>query len=239
MNTMNERRDVLRMLGAGLATLVIHDTAWGMPPQVGAYRDFFSPNLPDLRVLGTQPARSEEVVKAQQILNSVPTTTPFAVFEALAACADVNAEGERYRGGWRERWNPLIVTMFKETGERPSGDLTPWCAASLNWALRKANLTGTRSAASGSFRDVPAHSVTASPREGDVVVFRSADPKKAKLGHGHVGLLVSQTSTHVQVLGGNQINKQGHHEFSAKPILKSGPALVLHSFHSMSAFAHA
>lgn len=239
MNSMQERRNVLKTMAAGLAATTIHDMAWAMPPQTGTYHDFFSPDLPDLQVLGTQQAFSQEVLKARQILDSVPTSTPFAVFQALAACTEVNADGEHYRGGWQERWNPVIVTMFKETDERPSGDLTPWCAASLNWALRRAGLKGTQSAGSGSFRDFPAHSATTNPREGDIVVFRSADVKKAKLGHGHVGLFVSQTPTHVQVLGGNQINKQGHHEFSSKPIPKNGPALVLHSFHSTSAFAHA
>ena len=238
MSNKGHRREVLKMLGAGTIVAAFPYVVRSAPaPVPGDYRDFFSPDLPDLRVLGTQPALSDEVTKAKEILDALRASSPFEIFNALASNKDTNKDGELYRGGWKERWNPLIVTMFKETTEKPSGDLTPWCAASLNWALAQSKLQGTRSASSGSFRDFPKGSATQSPQKGDIVVFRSADKNKASLGHGHVGLYVSQTATHVEVLGGNQINRQGHHEFSIKTLPKDGPVLVLHSFHPISAFS--
>ncbi len=233
----NRRQAIAGVIAGACFTVAGRSLAAAAPASAG-YRDFFSPELPDLRVLGTQPASSGEVRKAASILGGLPTTTPFQIFSALAANTDVNADGELYRGGWRERWNPLIVTTFKETSETPSGDETAWCAASLNWALHRVGLKGSGSAGSGSFRDFPERSRTTTPKQGDIVVFHSADPKKAKLGHGHVGLFVDKTPAHIQVLGGNQINSAGHHEFSSKPIPLSSRALVFDSFHSISAFTH-
>lgn len=232
------RRQAIAGLIAGACFTVAGRTLAAVAPASGDYQDFFSPELPDLRVLGTQPASSGEVKKAASILGGLPTTTPFEIFSVLAANTDVNADGELYRGGWRERWNPLIVTMFKETSETPSGDETAWCAACLNWALRRVGLKGSGSAGSGSFRDFPKGSRTTTPRQGDIVVFHSADLKKAKLGHGHVGLFVDKSAAHIQVLGGNQINSAGHHEFSSKPIPFRSRALIFDSFHSISVFPH-
>lgn len=234
MNFDNDRRGFVRLGVTAAGALLIGRSAWAAPVQSGG-RDFFSPDLPDLLRLGTAPALAEEVAKARDILGRLPTTTPVEIMEALAALTDANRDGERYRGGWRTRWNPLIVTMFKETSTTPSGDLTPWCAASLNWVLRRAGLKGTNSASSGSFRAFPSGSATTTPKRGDVVVFRSADPAKARLGRGHVGLFVDRTATHVRVVGGNQISREGHHEFSSKAIPTSG-TLVLHSFHSIDRF---
>jgi uncharacterized protein (TIGR02594 family) len=234
----NERRTVLKFAAAGAGYIFSNGLGWAATTQALDGRDFFSPDLPDLRVLGTRPALGEEIAKARQILSELPSTAPFEIMTRLAALTDANAQGELYRGGWQTRWNPLIVTMFQETTQKPSGDLTPWCAASLNWALRRAGLKGTNSASSGSFRGFPANSVTTTPKQGDIVVFRSADPAKATLGRGHVGLFVDKTQTHVRVLGGNQISSAGHHEFSSKVIPLNGPALALHSFHSVEAFQH-
>jgi len=231
------RRQALTGLIVGSSLMIAGRTLATGTPTSTEYRDFFSPELPDLRALGTQPATSSEVKKAASILSALPQTTPFAIFSALAANRDVNGDGEFYCGGWRQRWNPLIVTMFNETSETPSGDETAWCAASLNWALHRAGLGGSGSAGSGSFRDFPKGSRTSTPQQGDIVVFHSADIKKAKLGHGHVGLFVDKTATHIQVLGGNQINRVGHHEFSSKPIPFNSGALVFDTFHSISAFA--
>jgi uncharacterized protein (TIGR02594 family) len=209
--------------------------------QTDAYRDFNSGNLPDLRALGTNPATAEEVVKADSLLNAAPLNRePVNVLSYLESLPDQNVDGEAYRGGWKTRWNPLIVRFFDATrcGNtrcKPSGDMTPWCAASLNWVLVRCGYKGTKSDSSGSFRD-PSKGLTTVPRIGDIAVFRSADEDEARVGHGHVGLFLDQTESKIQVLGGNQINHFGHHAISRQWISKSQGSLRFDSFHSVRAF---
>jgi uncharacterized protein (TIGR02594 family) len=204
------------------------------------YRDFNSGDLPDLRVLGTKPATAAEVEKADDLLNGSPQQkTPIEVMIYLESLQDVNADGEGYKGGWKVRWNPLIVRFFDSTACsgsrcRPSGDITPWCAASLNWVLSRCRYQTTKSASSSSFRK--SKGVTESPNAGDIVVFESADKDEANAGRGHVGLFLDQTDVRVQVLGGNQINRFGHHTISRKWINKTTGPLKFHSFHSIAAF---
>lgn len=225
------RRSLL--LGLGMAPIGV----WPRLAAAADYKDYFSETVPHLRDLGTQPATEPEVAEARRLADAAPKTDPLAMMRYFASLKDVNADGELYRGGWRTRWNPLLVLMFDATQTEPSGDLTPWCAASLNWCLARAGLRTTGSASSSSFRRFPSGAKPADPPQpGDVVVFKSANPVLAKAGRGHVGLFVSQTETCVEVAGGNQINMLGHHEFSTKPILKQGRALVLEGIYPLAAY---
>jgi hypothetical protein len=71
--------------------------------------------------------------------------------------------------------------------------------------------------------------------QGDIVVFKSSNPEEARAGHGHVGLFLEQDADSVLVLGGNQVNKYGHHKMCEQRIKKDG-SLIFHSFHSVKAF---
>lgn len=201
------------------------------------YRDFESGDVPDFRVLGTQPATSEEAELAQSILDGAPTTTPLAIFGYLLDDTHRNVDKEPYKAGWKVRWNPVIVAFFNATRDgKPQGDTTAWCAASLNWALRRCGMRGTGSSSSGSFRNAPGK--TDDPVAGDIVVFQRSDPLQAKAGHGHVGLYLDRNDDDdtILVLGGNQINSASHHEISAKWIPKASKYLTLNSYHSLAAF---
>jgi len=147
---------------------------------------------------------------------------------------DKNVDNEAYNGGWRVRWNPVVVRFFTETKTTPAGDTTAWCAASLNWALARSGLHGTESASSGSFR--ASKGLTDNPHPGDIVVFASTDPDEARVGHGHVGLFLEQNASAIFLLGGNQKNDFGHHAVCRKWILKKGNTLVFHSFHSIGVY---
>jgi uncharacterized protein (TIGR02594 family) len=201
------------------------------------YRDFFSGEIPNLELFGTNTPKGKEVEHADTLLISSPQNrTPLDVLRYLAAITDLNDDQEEYRGGWRDRWNPVIVRFFTETQTKPSGDTTPWCAACVNWCIARSGMSGTNSASSGSFRNAPGK--TEKPRPGDIVVFKSSDPAKASVGHGHVGLFLEQDEKRINVLGGNQVNKMGHHKMCEEWIGKNddGGTLIFHSFHSIAAF---
>lgn len=193
--------------------------------------DFITPTVPDLNDLGTQPATTKEVAIALDILKGCPTTSPFEAMTWLAGIPETNDEHEPYNAGWKTRWNPVIVEFFKGTKTNPSGDLTPWCAASMNWVLDHCGLRGTGSASSGSFRTIAGK--TGAPVRGDLVTFKAADNHEAALGKGHVALFVSQTADAVVCVGGNQV-RRGHHAVMNQTIAKNG-FLILDSFHSMAA----
>lgn len=192
--------------------------------------------LPFPMVGGSAQAEGSEIAVANRILTAAPRTSPLAMmlyFERLRAR---NKDGEAYNAGWqKDRWNPIIVTFFEATATTPSGDTTSWCAASLNWMLRRAGYSGgTGSASSGSFREAPG--LTRRPRPGDIVVFRDTDSEASAKGLGHVCLFLRQTGNRILVLGGNQVDPRGHHAIRRKWLDKANDSLTLHSFHDMRAF---
>jgi uncharacterized protein (TIGR02594 family) len=200
-----------------------------------SYRDFESSDIPDLRPLGTEPAKADEIAMADKLLLASPyKASPIDVMHYLESLKDRNSEGELYNGGWQRRWNPLIVRFFSETRTKPAGDTTAWCAATLNWVLSWCKYRGTQNASSGSFRN--ASSIIGVPHLGDIVVFARTDPDEARVGHGHVGLFLEHTQDAVHVLGGNQQNAYGHHSICRRWIKKRGKLLTFHSFHAIAAF---
>ena len=204
-----------------------------------AYRDF-SGHLPALPVrhsglrLGTRQPTNSEAGVAARILEHAPTTTPLDVMLYFERLKTLNRNHEAYNAGWKERWNPVIVAFFRETKTVPSGDTTPWCAASLNWALAQCGYGGgTHSASSGKFRGVAG--TTRHPVPGDIVVFGATDPTAYKVGIGHVALFLAQTRDQVLVLGGNQKNTFGHQAICRKWLAKRDDVRQLHSFHAIRA----
>jgi uncharacterized protein (TIGR02594 family) len=93
--------------------------------------------------------------------------------------------------------NPRIVEYLRTVG-LGGGDETAWCSAFVNWVMTQAGFQGTRSGAARSWiRWGASHS---SCDYGAIAVFRR-DNSSWK---GHVGFLVSATTTHIRLLGGNQ-----------------------------------
>src|ERR1700746_1546400 len=92
-------------------TVVVGCFFAGIPASAeeGQYKDFYSSQLPDLRPLGTQPAKGDEVAKADVLLLASPKDkSPIGVMRYLESLTETNVDGERYNGGWRVRWNPLF-----------------------------------------------------------------------------------------------------------------------------------
>lgn len=237
------RRDLMINVGSLFAVAGAPRVARGahtlLPVGIGVIPDYTGP-LPPSR-LGTQRPASEEEREAMSIINRAPYgPTPIDVARYFLDLANgvYGVNLKPYASGWPTRWNPVIVSFFRATNTTPSGDLTPWCAAFLNWCyLRATNAPATGSASSGSFRCYSAP--TDSPHVGDVVVFRRKDSNNQCGGNGHVGFFIRQTGSSVEVLGGNQIEGQtGCHSISSKAISKQGSVLTLHSYRRAYATAN-
>lgn len=105
--------------------------------------------------------------------------------------------------------NPRILlylgttTLDKADKER---DETHWCSAFVNYCVEQAGMKGTRSARAQSWHDPKwGQDVTASPQEGDIVIFKRFE--KGKEVGGHVGFFVSELGDQIKVLGGNQSDR--------------------------------
>lgn len=101
--------------------------------------------------------------------------------------------------------NPLISEFLKVTSLHSEGDLVPWCAAFVNFCIRRNGGAGSASAWSQSFLP-PAFSVADSPQEGDLAVFTCFNPTTGQtIGLGHVAFFKRfDDERHIVVLGGNQ-----------------------------------
>ena len=211
------------------ADMVVEDTAVTQRRPRVLGRDFNGPLPSDLYIRGKFPPKTEEERIARDIINAAPTSSPLAIMRYFAGLTRVNAGGEAYNAGWAHRWNPVIVEFFTATTDTHSGDETPWCAAFLNWCLRRARYKGlTESASSGSFRDAPGR--TTNKSVGDIVVYKSTGCQ------GHVALYLRTVGGSYEVIGGNQTDIQRHHSINIKKVPFPGSGLSLHSFHKISAF---
>jgi len=204
-----------------------------LPQHVGMDPDFLGPVPEDDGSLGTQPALPMEEEMALHVLNGAPQQgSPLAIAQYFydVGSGKFGAQYEPFVYGWPTRWNPVIRRFFQATKTQPSGDVTPWCAAFLNWCyLRSGRGVATDNASSGSFRCF-GESI-AKPAPGDIVVFREPGSTEQCLGHGHVGFFVADAGSAVDVLGGNQIPHRGQsHRISIQRLAKHGRRLELHSF---------
>ena len=116
--------------------------------------------------------------------------------------------------------NPQVVKYLKSCSTLSQSfqrnDETAWCSAFVNWCVEQAGFEGTESAAARSWMHwgKPA----AAPKKGCIVVLsRGSNP-----AFGHVGFFVAQTSTTVQLLGGNQHDSVNVTSFPITRVLNNG-----------------
>lgn len=91
--------------------------------------------------------------------------------------------------------NPRIVEYHSTTTLRATDDEVPWCSSFVNWCIKRAGYTGTRSAAARSWTNwgTKIHK----PVKGCIVVL-------TRTGGGHVGFYEGEDTSNIMVLGGNQ-----------------------------------
>ncbi|MGO4437015.1 TIGR02594 family protein [Rhizobium sp. RAF56] len=98
--------------------------------------------------------------------------------------------------------NPRIVMYHASTTGSPAGDETAWCSSFVNYCVEQAGLVGTNSKWARSWHDQHwGQDVTASPRQGDIVVFRRYS---RTVEAGHVAFFMEADANTILCLGGNQ-----------------------------------
>ncbi len=109
-----------------------------------------------------------------------------------------------------------IIEYHASTSLRATTDEVPWCASFVNWCLAQAGLKGTRSARAASFADWGTQ--IDPPRFGCIMqIYRARRGQDAATGSSsgnHVGFLVGQSASHIELLGGNQGNRVKLSRFS-------------------------
>jgi uncharacterized protein (TIGR02594 family) len=236
---MTTRREFVRSCSYSLAALIALESipldaqtqVPHLPTGIGVDADWNGP-IPRQTLGDKRPLAPEELVARKIIAKAPSGPTPYDVAKYFLAVANgaYGVDWKPYTQGWPVRWNPVIVNFFQATKTKPEGDLTPWCAAFVNWCcLQGGHDRATSSASSGSFRCFG--SQTAAPQEGDVVVFRELDSHDQCIGRGHVGFFVKDLGTEIEVLGGNQVDARHlNHRICSQRLRKDGQVLKLHSF---------
>lgn len=115
--------------------------------------------------------------------------------------------------------NPLIAEFLKVTTPYRMNDPIPWCAAFINFCIRRNGGAGSSSAWSQSFLP-PAFDVVEPPEEGDLAVFTCFSPSTGKdIGLGHIAFFRRfEDDRHVVVVGGNQATR-GYSSIISEKIL--------------------
>jgi len=220
------------------AALAKEDTnAPEIPPEYAMFRD--QPSLNDessfisSQPTGKDPALKEEELRANEVISNAPTNCrpiDVALFYLSVGQGALGKEYIPYITAWPVRWNPVIVNFFNATATKPRGDTTAWCAAFVNYCLKRARdkpneIPGTRSAGSRTFRNWGKE--TKDPKPGDIVVFINKNDKE----HGHVGFFLAEQGDKILVLGGNQFEGTPvRHTINRKLISKNSSVLEFHSY---------
>lgn len=112
--------------------------------------------------------------------------------------------------------NRRIIEYHSTTTLHATDDETPWCSSFVNWVMKTSGYRGTNSAAAKSWLDWGMRLTT--PRHGAIVVIKR---KKTGTDHStgsssgfHVAFWVSEDSTHIRLLGGNQSDQVKYSNFS-------------------------
>jgi len=153
---------------------------------------------------GKISASIKDIEEAKKLLIAAPATSPFDVMNYLAEIKEVGSTGECFNERWDNIANPLIRKVFEDIGYPQkiyAGDCTPWCAATLSWALKRCKIGIPKDPLMAKSFSKYGES-TDSPVQGDLVVFTSRKDD----GSGHVGIFISKTKEIVRVLGANQAN---------------------------------
>lgn len=110
-----------------------------------------------------------------------------------------------------ENNNPTILAYHAATtlsAPLCKRDETPWCSSFVNWVMNKAGYSTTRNASARSWMNWGKE--IKEPREGAITIIyrspRKADRRMTSSGN-HVAFFISQTPTHLYLLGGNQSDK--------------------------------
>jgi uncharacterized protein (TIGR02594 family) len=111
--------------------------------------------------------------------------------------------------------SPDVLKYFDETGYTfIDHDETPWCAAFLNWILKKCNIETPNKLNARSFLEIGQE--TSEPTIGDIVILWRIEKNGP---YGHCGIFVRKLGNIIYILGGNQDNTVKIKGYSADQLL--------------------
>ncbi|MBA5864781.1 MAG: CHAP domain-containing protein [Nitrospira sp. CR1.1] len=164
------------------------------------------------RPFGTHAPDKEQYKRAKAIWEGAPKgKAPYDIANYFLSFEKTDAEVITQ---WPQAasWNPLIVEFFSATNYRAENDLTPWCAAFVNWCLKRSGRQTSGSPKSQSFLNENFFEQTKIPKIGDLAVFTCYEINTTKsVGLGHVAFLAklpNPTDTQIVCLGGNQTKEK-------------------------------
>jgi uncharacterized protein (TIGR02594 family) len=111
--------------------------------------------------------------------------------------------------------NDRILEYHATTTLGSRTDETPWCSSFVNWVVIQSGRRGTNDARAKSWLDWG--TPVSTPVPGAVVVIKKktagfTNATGSASGY-HVGFFVSETPTHVRILGGNQADRVKYSDF--------------------------
>lgn len=140
-----------------------------------------------------------EVLQVQSSTAAATPTQPAADLVPQAPPWMETALREQGVAEWSPGDNPRIVEYLASVGIR-GGDETSWCAAFVNWSLRKSGFNGHNTGLAGRWIN---YGRAVGPAYGCVVVLQ---PLSAGAS-GHVGFLHAMDRSNVWLLSGNSANR--------------------------------
>lgn len=172
--------------------------------------------IPSIRRLNAGAAKPAQAApKAAAAFRAAPPARRIAPLEQPAG-TDIGAPWMRIaiaEKGVSEikgsQHNRRIIEYHAATGLAAKEDEVAWCASFVNWCLKQAGIQGNNSARAKDFGTWGRGLDT--PRYGCIVHLHRApkgvDGRTGSSSGNHVAFFISQTATHITLLGGNQGNR--------------------------------
>jgi uncharacterized protein (TIGR02594 family) len=138
----------------------------------------------------------KKVVSKNESLKSLPFLDAPWLKVARQEIGQEEIEGKQH--------NPRILEYHATTSLHAKSDEVAWCSSFVNWCLKQIHIRGTNSAAAASWlqwgQEVPPGTI------GAITVIYQANAAGSNLttSGNHVGFLVNETETHIELVGGNQ-----------------------------------
>ena len=210
-------RDTWTSLGAGRTVApVAVPVAAPVAASVQPTRNVPIPSIRRLNAGAAKPApAAQPAPKPAAALRAAPPPRRIAPLEQPAG-TDIGAPWMRIaiaekgvseiKGGQHNR---RIIEYHAATGLAAKEDEVAWCASFVNWCLKQAGIQGNNSARAKDFGTWGRGLET--PRYGCIVHLHRApkgvDSRTGSSSGNHVAFFISQTATHITLLGGNQGNR--------------------------------
>jgi uncharacterized protein (TIGR02594 family) len=201
------------LIAATLPAILLVSRGWAAADWTEVLREAIENEPDDPIFLGRQPLPPDDPrwTEAKSFMDSAPTDGRAV---SVAQHFD-NVVPDRFRKEWPAGYaNPLIVLFYAATKTKPSGDVTPWCAAFMSWCIERVQIASPHSASSRDYRSFgTARWEKGSPlpgdaKEGDVAVFKSL----SNPSNGHVTFFLGvdpKAQARIRGLGGNQSDQIG------------------------------